>query len=383
MKGQSLGHRASVLAVSLALATAACDGNESVVGLDAQFDAGSMAQVLEGFMASTNGDVTAVYLPIVGDVILYSGVPSASISPAPGEELTRGHHSRLAVRRLLERSLDRARASMPEARAALASNGRVIPTDLLGKTFVMEPLKGYVIDKQRVNAPADGVRFETYELDEVTRRPKTMPLERYGHLDLMDQSGETLRLGVHSMRDNGVEIADFFIEGTYSISDQELISDFRSEGTLGEGGRVEYALRDLFAFTDGLQQLEVIFERDVSLPEKNRSVSVSLTGVLTQDPEDPGLLTLSLSLADGSNTATLEASMTEVEVDGTLTHNGETVVLISGDPIEPTYRRPDGTTLEGGQFRAMDRAWVASDQLLLFGDAMVAGVTFLFQEDGS
>ncbi len=68
-------------------------------------------------------------------------------------------------------------------------------------------------------------------------------------------------------------------------------------------------------------------------------------------------------------------------MNGTLSYNGDVVMLISGDPIQPTFTRPDGTVPSEGEYGALDRILVGTDELLLFGDEMVSGLTFLFLDD--
>jgi hypothetical protein len=55
--------------------------------------------------------------------------------------------------------------------------------------------------------------------------------------------------------------------------------------------------------------------------------------------------------------------------------------LLSGDPIQPTFTRPDGSVPSAGEYKALDRILFGTDELLLFGDEMVNGLTFLFFDD--
>jgi hypothetical protein len=379
-----------LLMASLAFVSYGC--GEDVTGLGPQFDASQIATILEDLSTASDGNAAIAHLPRVGDVILYWSPPAeASVAPAPVGAASHIGVRHLAIRALRSgdllgaeavRTRAEAAASVAQVAAALsAAQSGIIPDTLLGKTFVLRSLQGYVIDERLGGAPPNGVRFFTYGLDPFTGQPRTAPTDQVGYLDLFDESGETLRLGIKGVRSDGNKtIADLFVEGQYVATQDELISDIRSGGFLAGRMGVEYDLHDRLAFLDGFSRLEIGYSRDVSVPERGLDASAFFGGEFTDDPDDPLLFQFYLDLSDGSNRVVLDSWLGD-EISGTLSFNGETMFLLSGDPIQPTFTRPDGSVPSAGEYKALDRILFGTDELLLFGDEMVNGLTFLFFDD--
>lgn len=367
------------LLLALSAGAAAFGCGESVTGLGAEFDASTTASLLERVSTAGDENVALAHFPIAGQALLQLGEAEAAVARRTG---LAGALS--AVRHLggvpAAGELRRGLQASISASAAGAGQAPLIAESLLGKTLVLEQMGGYAVDESRTDAPSNAVRFLLYELDPVTRRPRRIPLKPLGDLDLFEGSGPGLsRLSVQATnRKAGTPFADFSVEGSFATTQELLESRFSSAGLLRDGRReIQFAIRDEILLTDGLQRLDVSFQRQLAAPAEDLSVSLEVEGQLGGGGPDSDRLDLALSVAQGPHQTALEVTLTSQGAQGTLSHNGQTVLLVSGDEAKPTFSRADGTPLRESELRDLQRLWDETGNLLGFGDEILTLLTTL------
>jgi hypothetical protein len=353
----------------LALASASC--SDSITGLGEEFNANEVANVVADVGTAESRNVASAYIPIVSDALRQSILAGAAIVPRLGSE---------GEFQALPRRAFGAQAVGVRYSAAQAAQSAILPPTHHGKTFVLQGLGGWEIDEGRADAPSDGVRFLLYELDPLTRRPKLVPPQPLGYMDLVEEAGAAPRLRVRAERTNGGDqtLADFYLEGSSVSTEGGLVSEFSSEGFLMVGGRVDYSMQDDITFSNGFQSADIFFARDLAMPSKDLSVTLVMDGELHASEQNPGLIQVTLNVSDGAATAVMDVLDDGFTVDGTLSYNGQTVVLISGDSFDPTFSNPDGTLLSEAEHQAVWEIFTGVDLLLLFGDEMLAPLSTLF-----
>lgn len=253
--------------------------------------------------------------------------------------------------------------------AALAAGLPLFPENLLGKTFVWDPAAGrYVVDESRTGAPSDGVRFVYYAVDPTTHEP-VEPLNELGHLDVTDRSGASaVRVGLKLVRTAGASprtLMDYLVAVSYSVTSESLTLRQTAEGWLADDAdRLEFDLEQAVTFRDD-GTLGVDVDYALSL---NDDVALRYEGTISLDlASGTGTLSGTVTAARGGDRSVLAFTVTEDEtIDGTLKHNGETVVLISGAAENPTFTGPNGQALTAAEVAALGSIWDATEQLLAF-----------------
>jgi len=252
---------------------------------------------------------------------------------------------------------------------AAAPMGALIPEEVEGTTFVWDTGDSMYVASDLTGAPANGVRFIWYEVN-FDGIPVT-PLTPLGHADLMDEStAEVARLEVLVVRDEGDEtLADYFVQGEVDTTATSATVTLRSEGFFSDG------TTDL----DFITQV-VIFSSDT---EERLETSVDLEGA-------DGTITLELeeafsdagasadgtfTIAGGGNEASFEFAgegEEQVEsIEGSMSFNGEEVVVFSGEADDPEFTQPDGSALTEELAEALAGMWVAFGATFLFAFEML------------
>lgn len=213
---------------------------------------------------------------------------------------------------------------------------RLISQENLGATFVYDPeLDQYVVDPNRDDAPADGVRFDLYEVDSSGN-----PLvdQRLGHADLIDE-GEGTR---------GVQLRLVVTVNDATVLDYRTALDLAwPESTLSVSG---------FVVDDGAQldfDIDVLGRSvgDEALLDLDFRLAVESRGFLIEGTvdglEDGGSNQgeIDLLIRHGTNEIRLEATGADGILDGRLFLDGELYVTIQGPEEDPTVTPADGGEL--------------------------------------
>jgi hypothetical protein len=356
------------MASLLALVVTGC--SDDVTGLGDEFDATAVARVVTDVSGVELQNTAAAHIPIVTQALRQSIGVGAALVPKldlPGVAFS-------------PRQLE---ATRPGVRYSLTGGGTsaILPASHHGKTFVLAEIGGWMIDEERTDAPVDGVRFVLYELDPYTGRPKLIPPQPIGHMDFVEEAGTSSpRLRVLAKKTSGGNdtLLDFYLEGYSVLTEGGAETVFSSAGSVLAKEQVDYSLEDSIIFSDGFQQADVYFARDLNIPAENRSVTLVMDGELRASEVDPGFVQVMLTVTDGPVTAVMDVIDDGFTVVGDITYNGQTVVLISGDPFDPTFTNPDGTALTEADEQAVWEIFTGADLLLLFGDQMLAPLSLLF-----
>jgi hypothetical protein len=309
----------------LTLAVTSC--SEDITGLGEEFDAVAVARVVTDVGEMEGHNAAVAHIPIVADVLRQSIGAGAAIVPRLGSEGV----FRLSPQRRLglpggALSPGEAEAPRADVRYSQAGTGAtaILPASHHGKTFVLSSLDGWMIDDARSDAPADGVRFVLYELDPFTGRPKLIPPQPMGYMDFVEEAGTSApRLRVLAKKTSGGSdtLLDYYLEGSSVLTEGGAVSAFSSAGSLLADERVDYSMEDNIIFSDGFQQADVYFGRDLDIPAEDLSVTLVMDGELRNSAEDPGVIQLTLTISNSPATAVLNATDDGFTIDGSLTYN--------------------------------------------------------------
>lgn len=373
-------------AAALLVGGASCS-DDSIAGLGDTFDPEAALAVVENLAAADEENVSAAHVPLAADVLIEAASAEAAIGSRHEERLKRlvrgfAGESRAdaptlaSVMRAPGLSLSIARAEARRA-ATAGGAGNLMPEEFLGATFGFRDSGGYTRLPEREGAPADGVRFLTYELDPVTRRPRRIPLEERGRLDISEvPSAGFPRLELRGGRGRGSNDTpelDLFLEGSFSLTETEFSSEFVGGGEILDGKRrVQFAVDERLALTD---RLEISLGRRIEVPDIERLVLVEWEGIVTAES---ATVTLRLDLSDNGHALTLEVLFTDITASGSVVFDGQTVALIGGNPFQPDFTRPDGGFFSDPEEEALMGLLIGSDEVLVFGDQMFASLVGLF-----
>lgn len=286
------------------------------------------------------------------------GAPSLVGATLPNVALTAQGFPAWAAGRLqtLQATLPAFTVAAPEA---------VIPTAALGKTFTYNTATNSYQLSDRTGAPSNGVRFILYAVNPVTHTVVT-PLSEVGYVDLLDESsGSTvqLHLKAYITASGTTPLIDYTasatIQGTPTSPTGATVT---ASGHVSNGTTtVEFSLSQTFSTTSGID-----VDYTLAVPEKDVEVTFSATFTLTQQA------TVTLTVKNGGNTTVVAASGTIASITGTIKHNGDLVVNITGSPENPTFTRASGEQLTAEQTAALKKLFDFTDKLLDHVDEMLA-----------
>lgn len=367
LKLDHLGRRATIALVGVLLAgVSACGDSGAVTGLSENFDPEKAAEAMQSLTSSADDDSDLlISLDLAGDAL-------------PGDDLTASVVQAASVedpvaRRLGELAGTLSRSGIPGPAFA------ILPETLLGSTFVWDPAEDrYVVDPERTDAPADGIRFVLYAIDPLTRQP-VEPLVVVGYVDVIDVSTDTsegLRIvAVDTSGDTDVTLIDYTVEGSLDESGEFPVATLTASGFISDGTeQLDFDLVAQVVFT-GTNSADLSVDYSLSKSGEDRSARLLIEasvvdGVLTDGSID-------LTLSDGVDTVTLAVAVdADGNLDGSVTFNGTEVIVIGGTTASPTFTRPDGSALSDSERQALSDLWEAIGDILDFGD----GVFELFRK---
>lgn len=286
------------------------------------------------------------------------GAPALVAATLPNVALTPRSFPAWAGRRLAA-----LQAAAPALAVAVPS--AVIPAEALGKTFTYHPDADAYQLSDRTGAPSNGVRFILYAVNPVTHTVAT-PLNEVGYVDLLDESaGATVQLHLEAYitASGSTPLIDYTVSATIQGSPTAPTgATVTAAGYLSDGTTtVEFDLSQTFSTTSGIQ-----VEYTLAVPEKDVEVTFTATFTLTQQA------TVTLTVKHGGNTTVVAASGTEASISGTIKHNGDVVVNISGSATSPVFTDASGNPLTAEQNAALRKLFDFTDKLLEHVDEMLA-----------
>lgn len=331
----------------LGIVLGAC-GDDST-GPQNHFDAERSAQALTSVLSATDGneDVLAS-LALAGEVLGNQQAAAASLLPGAAE---------------LHGTLDVTAA--------------MFPANLLGRTLVYDPvLRRYVVDETVEGAPENGVRFIYYAIDPITRRPAE-PLNPLGYLDLTDESSpSSTRLGIKAVATPAgaapVTLIDYIVDAAYTVGQSTFEVVVSAKGYLSDGTeRLHFDL---------LRSLKLTGENDPSLDMSvDHRLELEGAGIVVELTADGHVgdgeigASATLGLEHGGESVALEVEQVSAsEIEGTVSHNGHTAIVIGGHRGQPTFTRPDGSQIGHAEVQALLVLRDGIEKVTEFADAILS-----------
>lgn len=211
-----------------------------------------------------------------------------------------------------------------------------------GSTFVYDGADDrWVLDAARDGAPATGVRFVLYEVDEMGT-----PIggEEVGHADLIDEgdgsaedvalrlvvvTGGVTRLDYRTTVEIGLTFGEVTVLGSL-IGDANAQLDFDIEVDA----------------TNTLSQSSLDIAFDLAVAGRDFTISGSVSGI---EEGSDGMGEVALAVQHGSHTLEVDATGSAGQIDGTVSLNGDLFATIIGDAENPTIVSADGDALTLGE----------------------------------
>lgn len=228
-----------------------------------------------------------------------------------------------------------------------------------GKTYIYDGTsQQWVIDPERTDAPANGVRFITYEPQGAHPDP-TKPI---GYADLVD-------LGDAS---TGIALQLIVVEGTRTIVDYTTTLEGDDDsGHITVDGYIQNARNKLDFDIDvngqnsnGLERVDVDFEMGIAAREFR-----ILGDVHGQKQNGAESGAVDLRVRHGNASFTVDVSSQAGTLDGTIDLNNSPFALVSGPAQQPVFTRPNGKPIGGAEALVLWRIFdVSEDVFDLFED---------------
>jgi len=206
-----------------------------------------------------------------------------------------------------------------------------------GSTFVYDPDSDeYVIDPERDDAPATGVRFVLYEVD-ASGAPMVEAV--IGHADLVDEGDESaedvaLRLVVVIGERTALEYATTL---DFTFGRVELgVAGFLQ----GDDVRVDFEIDVLGTDDAGVETLDV--DWDIAVEARSFHLSGSVSGI-REDGE--GAAAISVDIRHGDASLEVAVEVVDGMLDGSVHVDGELFATVTGPEDDPTFAGEGGRPL--------------------------------------
>jgi hypothetical protein len=228
-----------------------------------------------------------------------------------------------------------------------------------GKTFIYDAARhDWVIDAARTGAPANGVRFITYE-PKGAEPDATKPI---GHADLIDLGTAT----------SGVALRLVVVEGALTILDyQTTLEGSDGSGHVSVAGFIQNT-RDKLDFdidvrgqnSGGIERGDIEF--DLGIATREFRVTGDVSGE-KQNGVESG--TVDLTVRHGASSFTVDIANTRGTMSGDIALNDSPFALISGPAQQPVFKKPNGENIGGAEALVLWRIFdVTEDVFDLFED---------------
>lgn len=228
-----------------------------------------------------------------------------------------------------------------------------------GKTFVYDAAKhDWVIDPSRTDAPANGVRFITYQPNGSEPDP-TRPI---GHADLID-------LGNTSA---GIALRLIVTEGAMMILDyQTAVEGGATGGHVTVAGFIQNASDKLDFDIDvtgqnsgGIERGDITFE--IGIASREFRVTGDVEGEKQAGVESGAV---DLTVRHGTSSFHVDVENERGTLDGRISLNSSPFVILSGTAQQPVFKTAAGAEIGGAEALLLGRVFdVTEDVFDLFED---------------
>ena len=346
--------RTSLAASLLVLGLAAC-GDDGPTGPRTPFDPGAAAQAATEMESrlDTDGDVMQS-LRLVAPALEAEGGVAVQLLPGGLGTVPRPRDA--------ESMVDPSFSMMLEP---------VFPTEILGSTFEWDEALGRYAISARAGAPGNGVRFILYAVDPFTGTP-AIPLNEVGFLDLTDEGGaSTTRLGVLA-ETGGVVRLDYAVTASYSLSGSAIQATVTGAGFISDGARtLNFDLAQTVSYDTTAETMAVDLAYDLEMADEGVRVVVDADSEIDLASPESIVLDLGMTIYDGGNVTVLTGAVDATDaIDGSITHNGETVALIGGSTSAPTFTDAGGEPLTAGEIAALQQVFGLVDDVFDFAETV-------------
>jgi hypothetical protein len=228
-----------------------------------------------------------------------------------------------------------------------------------GKTYVYDAARHeWVIDSARTGAPANGVRFITYE-PKGAEPDATKPI---GHADLIDLGNSTA----------GIALRLVVVEGTFTIVDYATTLN-GSEGTghVTVKGFIQNT-RDKLDFdidvtgqnSGGLERADVNFELGIAARQFRVTGDVEAE---KQNGVESGAV--DLTVRHGASSFNVDIENQRGTLGGEIELNNSPFAIVSGPAQQPVFKKANGSDIGGAEALVLWRVFdVTEDVFDLFED---------------
>lgn len=377
-KNTRAGTSARALALTSLLFAGLIAGCEAdATGPGGEFDEEAAAADVDAVLTAIDDDIVVTLLLAAEGLASAGGtaalMPALSASPGSGSFGALGSFGS----NRLEPAASRLLPSLSPSSSSLAAEP-IFPSNLLGVTFVWDGA-GYAPDEALEGAPANGVRFVVYAIHPATRQP-VEPLVEVGHLDLTDEgTPSSTRLGIRLVDTSGsadVELVDYFIDVSFTVTETTSTVVLAALGFVSDGTEtLGFDLDQTLSFAQaGGGSLSVDY--DFTIESSGLTLSFDALANFDSETETSAGIAVTLTLAQGSNAVVLDVSENALgALDGEITFNGETAILVSGTAASPQFTRPDGGELTAVEVQALVDIIDAVAEVLLLAEELFAPIS--------
>lgn len=229
----------------------------------------------------------------------------------------------------------------------------------LGKTFIYDAARHeWVVDPARTGAPADGVRFITYE----PNGAEPDPSKPIGHADLIDLGNSTA----------GIALRLIVVEGSLTIIDYTTtLEGAEGSGRVTVDGFVQNT-RDKLDFeismqgqsSNGIETADIAFAMGIAARQFHVTGDVE---VERQNGVESGAV--DLNVRHGAHSFTVDIANEAGTLNGRIDLNNSPFALVSGPAPQPIFKRPNGSAITGAEGLVLWRVFdVSEDVFDLFED---------------
>lgn len=245
--------RRSMAAGALALALAACGKDNGPSEFNPTGTSADMAAAQGAFVSQQTSSFAAVGADI-------SAVLNGSPFVAGSAALALGGPPAAAAR-----YARRMAALVPKAGRGIQASVAVVPSEVIGTTFVWDEATDQYVASGEAGAPSAGVRFRLYAVDPVLLRP-VEPVVAVGYVDIIDQgtaNATAVRVKVVSQN---VVYLDYSVTASATSSGGTVtIAGFASNGSVLAN----------FSLKNTLSDNAILFDYVLAIPSRNVALNWS------------------------------------------------------------------------------------------------------------
>jgi hypothetical protein len=236
----------------------------------------------------------------------------------------------------------------------------VLPSEVLGTTFVFDPETESYVASDRTGAPANGVRFIVYAIDPLSGTP--IVGTEVGHADLIDTSPSSqTSAGVRLVLVGGsTTYLDYAFTATGTQNSALLgVNGFLTDGTT----RVNFDIDASMAFAQ--EQLSIDIDFSFTVPSRSFSITGAMDGIAGSTG---GSGEVSLTIVSGGTHVRFEIAEDASTLNATVYVNNKIFATITGDPESPTVAGAGGAELTAEEAEALgELLYVAEGVFEFFG----------------